>query len=105
MNDFINILNEYLNTQKAFVQNPKRIAEVNAATEMACRLFPKAKIELEDDPLQMGAIILTIEDCFITVREIKKFIELVSKASNFEIINTCEDVKLSILFDNALIKI
>ena len=105
MNDFIDALNEYLSTQKAFIQNPKRIAEVNAATEMAYKLFPKAKISLEDDPLQMGAIILTIEDCFITVREVKKFVELIGKANNFDIISNEEDIKLSILFDNALIKI
>ena len=103
--DFIELLSEYLNSQKIFVQNPKRIAEVNSATEMACKMFPKANINLEDDPLQMGAIILTIEDCFITVREINQFIKLIGKASNFDIINTGEDIKLSILFDNALIKI
>ena len=105
MNNFVNVLNEYLNSQKMFVQNPKRIAEINAATEMACRLFPKADINLVDDPLQMGAIILTIEDCFITVREVKKFIELIGKANNFDILSNGEDIKLSILFDDALIKI
>ena len=105
MNDFIDILTEYLNSQKIFVQNPKRIAEVNAATEMACKLFPKADINLIDDPLQMGAIILTIEDCFVTVREVKKFIDLIGNANNFDILGTEENIKLSILFDNALIKI
>lgn len=105
MNDFIEVLTEYLNSKKIFVPNPKRIEEVNAATEMAFKLFPKANINLMDDPLQMGAIILTIEDCLITVREVNKFVELIGKSNNFDILTNGEDIKLSILFDNALIKI
>ena len=103
--NFIELLDEYLNSQKMFVQNPKRIAEVNAATEVACRIFPKADINLIDDPLQMGAVILTIEDCFMTVREVKKFIRIIDKANNFDIMCNGETVKLSVLFANALIKI
>lgn len=105
MDVFMDILAEHLKTQKMFAPNPKRIAEINAATEMACRLFPKANINLVDDPLQMGAIILTIEDCIINVREINKFVELIGKANNFDILCKDEDIKLSILFDKALIKI
>ena len=106
MNDFIELLADYLNSKKLFIQNPKRIAEVNAATEIACRLFPKAEISIKDDPLHMGAIILEIKDCFIIVRETKKFVRMIEKANNFEIMDDDEgNVKLSILFSNALIKI
>lgn len=103
--NFADILTEYLKTQKIFIQNPQRMSEVNAATEMACRLFPEAEINLVDDPLQMGAIILEIEDCFVTVREIEKFIELIGKANNFDILNGEDNVKLSILFDGVLTRI
>lgn len=108
MNDeeFMDVLNNYLKMQKTFIQNPKRIKDVNTATEIACRLFPKADISIEDDPLHMGAVILTIKDCFLTVRETKKFIRMVEKANNFEVLYDADDnVKLSILFGNALIKI
>lgn len=103
--DFAELLTEYLETQKIFVPNFQRMKEVNTATEMAYKLFPKADISLKDDPLQMGAIILEIKDCVIVVRETEKFTKLISKANNFDILCSGEDIKLSILFDNALIKI
>ena len=105
-NNLAAILAEYLETQKVFVQNPKRIEDVNAATETACRLFPEARIEIEDDPLQMGSLILSIEDFELTVRETDKFVELISKADNFEIFHCGGDeVRLAILFRNALVRI
>lgn len=103
---FTDKLSEYLKRQKIFIQNPKRMAHVNAATEMACKLFPDAEITLEDDPLQMGAVILCVKDFDITVRETKEFAELISNADNFEIYSTDdESVKMSVLFSNALTKI
>ena len=103
--DFVDLLTDYLGTQKLFVPNWTKMAEVNAATETACRLFPNAEINIKDDPLQMGAVILEIRDCFITVREIERFIKLIRKANNFEIMCDADEVRLSILFDKALIKI
>lgn len=104
--NFAAILTEYLETQKVFVQNPQRMEEVNAATEIACRLFPEAIIEIEDDPMQMGAIILSIEDFELTVRETEDFVDLISYADNFEIYHSHSDmVKLAILFRNALVRI
>ena len=103
---FAAIVEEYLETQKVFVQNPQRMQEVNAATEMACRLFPEANIEICDDPLQMGAVILSIEDFGIVVREPEIFSALISKADNFEVYHETEDVvRLSILFRGALVRI
>lgn len=103
---FAEVLGRYLETQKIFIQNPQRMAEVNAATEMAERLFHEAKITIEDDPLQMGALILCIEDFDITVRETEAFCELVSKADNFEVYATDDEkVKLAIMFNNALNRI
>lgn len=97
------ILEEYLTENKVFVQNPERMSKVNAATEMACRLFPEAEINIEDDPLQMGAIILTIKDFDIVVRETEMFVEIINDADNFEIFKDNEGIKISILFSNALI--
>ena len=103
--NFTDALTQYLKTEKIFVQNPVRMAEVNTATEMACKLFPEATINLMDDPLQMGAVILEIEDCFITVREMEKFIQMISGATNFDIFSSDDSIRLSILFDEALIRI
>lgn len=103
---FTEALKQYLEMKKIFIQNPKRMAHVNAATEIACKLFPHAKITLGDDPMQMGAIILYVTDFDIVVRETKEFIELISKADNFEVypIND-ERLCLAILFGNALTRI
>ena len=104
--NFAAILTEYLETQKVFVQNPQRIQEVNASTEIACRLFPEAIIEIKDDPMQMGAVVLSIEDFELTVRETEEFVALISKANNFEIYHCGDDmVRMEVLFRNALIRI
>ena len=105
-NGLANIIAEYLAMQKVFIQNPLRMKEVNDATEMACKLFPEANITLEDDPMQMGAVFLCIEDFDITVRETKEFAEIIRKADNFEIFPTDEEnIRISIMFDNALTRI
>lgn len=103
---FASAVRQYLEIPKVFIQNHQRMAEVNAATEIACKLFPEANITLEDDPLQMGAVILIVEDFDITVRETEAFCELVSKADNFEVYATDDEkVKLAIMFNNALTRI
>lgn len=100
---------KYLEMEKVFIKNPKRFADVEHATEIATRLFPKANISLNDDPLQMGALIVRIEDYSITIRgamETELFQELISKADNFEIYPIEDDnVRMAILFSNALIRI
>ncbi len=99
----VEVLADYLAEQKVFVQNPQRMAEVNTAMEIACRLFPDSTITIEDDPLQMGGVILCIEDFDIAVRETEAFVQLISNANNFEIYTTGkESVKIAILFAGAL---
>lgn len=100
--ELADVLEDYLEEKKVFVQNPQRMAEVNTATEIACRLFPDAEIDIEDDPLQLGAIILTIKDFDIVVRETEMFAQLINKADNFEIYHTEESVKIAILFNGVL---
>ena len=105
-NNFAELLTKYLETQKVFVQNPQRMEEVNAATETACRLFSEAQITIEDDPLQMGAVILRIEDFDIVVRETKSFCNIIDKADNFDIYPIGDEkIRVDILFSNALIRI
>lgn len=101
-----NILGEYLRSQKVFVQNPRRIAELDAATELALKMFPGADITIEGDPLQMGALFLCVKDFDITVRETKEFAELISKANNFEIRPINDDcLRLIIMFGDALVRL
>ncbi len=103
---FARILKRHLETQKVFIPNPQRMRDVNHATEMAQQLFPEAKITIEDDPLQLGALILCIEDFDLAVRETELFDELVGKADNFEIYSVGnENVKIAILFNHALTRI
>lgn len=104
--EFMNALKIYLDSPKTFMQNPKQIAKVNAATEIAHKLFPEAAIHIGDDPLQCGALILYIEDFDITVREMPLFNTLVQHASNFEIYSKEQDqVTLAILFSDVFIRI
>ena len=66
-------LQEYLAKEKVFIYNPARMADINAAEKMAKYLFPEAKLNIRPDPLQMGALILEIEDYDLTVTETTLF--------------------------------
>ena len=102
-------LSEYLEREKVFIKNPARFADVERATEIATQLFSDSTVAVDDDPLQMGALIVRI-DCFdITIRgerEIKLFTELVSKADNFEVYPVGDErVRFAILFNHALTRL
>ena len=102
-------IDEYLKADKAFIQDLNRTREIKTATEIAHQLFPDAKIDIADDPLQMGALILCIEDFDIVIRgatEIDLFKEMVSKADNFEIYSIGNEmVKIAILFNRVMHRI
>ena len=103
---FAKALGKYLKAEKRFVKNPARIAEVAEAEAIARAMFPNATITIADDPLQMGALILSVTDFDITVREIEQFQQLINKANNFEVYPIGEDtVQLNILFSKALIRL
>lgn len=106
---FIGDLTKYLNAQKVFIQNPVRFAEVQHATEIAKELFKDMEVTIEDDPLQMGALILCINGFDITVRgkrEIKLFQQLIDKADNFEIYPIGdENIKFALLYSGVLKRI
>lgn len=101
-------LNDYLEREKIFIKNPTRFSEVQRATEIATQLFSNANVTIEDDPLQMGALVVRIEGFDIIVRgkrEISLFIKLIAKADNFEIYPTTDGkIRFAILFNSALIR-
>lgn len=102
-------LSTHLETEKVFIKNPERFAEVERATEIAAMLFADAEITIDDDPLQMGALIIRIDGYDVTVRgatEITLFIELISKADNFEIYAVGDErVRFALVFTNALMRL
>ena len=107
--DFFKALQKYLETEKVFIQNPKRWEEVQRATEIANELFSDGEVTVEDDPLQMGALIIRINMFDIVVRgerEINLFSELISNASNFEVYSTGnESIRFSLVFQNVLTRL
>lgn len=107
--EFAAQIEQYLSKEKVFVKDIARCAEVEYAMEIAKKLFPEAKVELEHDLLQMGALIISIKDFDITVRgetEINLFMQMVANASNFEIYaEGKEEAVIAILFNNALTKV
>ena len=111
--DFLEMLgglSDYLKEEKTFIQNPSRIADVQRAYELAKELFPEAEeISVIDDPLQTGALTISIRDYEMFVRgsrDIALFNELIKNADNFEFIPYGEgEVKFSLLFTDALIRI
>ena len=107
--DLMVAIEKYLATEKVFIKNPERFADVQRATEIATQLFSEAEIAIDDDPLQMGALIVRIDGFDVTVRgetEIKLFSELISKANNFEIYAVGDErVRFALLFNNALTRL
>ena len=100
-------LEQYLAQDKVFIKNPIRMQEFQRAREIASELFQDSQISIEDDPLQMGALILRIDGLDITIRgkrEIALFCELISNADNFEIYAVEDSVRFAILFNNVLVR-
>ena len=101
-------LGEYLAADKTFVQNPFRLKEMMRAIEILHELFPHDKMEIKDDPLQMGAQILTIDapDIVIrTERERELFAEFASLVDNFEVIPCGDELHFAAVLQNVLIRV
>jgi hypothetical protein len=91
LNGILSDLRAYLEREKVFIKNPFREQEVNRALEIINALFPNSVREIKNDPLQMGAVILTVDGNDIVVRgdeELALFAELTSLVDNFEIYAT-----------------
>lgn len=102
-------LSKYLAADKTFVSNPFRVTEIEKAIAMATELFPDSTVKLQDDPLQMGAMILVVEDYAIGATgatEINLFSEIIKLADNFEFYSIdSENVRFTAVFQNALVRI
>lgn len=107
--DLLLQLNNYLRMEKIFIEDPARMNDVKHAIEIARELFQDSKVYINDDPIQIGALIIRIEGFDITIRgqrEIKLFQELIDKADNFEIYSIGDEhVRFAILFEQALIRL
>lgn len=89
----IDQLSAYLESEKVFIKDPVRIDNVRRAMEILIELYPGVDKEIKDDPLQMGAVILCVEDSEIGARgenELLLFAELCSLVDNFSIYPTSE---------------
>ena len=109
INDILEAFGAHLKREKIFVHNPKRIMEIGRALEIAKELFPDHKPEINDDPLQTGALILSIECTdvdesmvFNDEREIDLFNEMVSAANNFEFYKRNGNIRFAAVFHGAL---
>lgn len=99
-------LKAYLAMDKTFIKNPFRATEFEKAIMLAHELFPDAKIEIHDDPLQTGAGIFSIEDYDFDVTEVALFSTMIEKADNFEIYPTNNgNVRFAAVFNNVLVRI
>ena len=102
-------LEDYLEMEKVFIPNAQRCQEVCTAFNKAKQLFDDADISVTQDPLQMGALILGVNDVQIEItgtEQIIKFMEMISVADNFIVYSVSEDkVRLAITFQNALIRL
>ena len=105
----LDAIGKHLKREKVFVQNPARVKEVARSLEIAKILFPEHKTEIEDDPLQTGALILCIEctdvDDSILVRgtrEIELFNEMTAAMDNFEIYEIDGHIRFAAVFNGAL---
>ncbi len=85
---FLNELQNHLNQPKVFVTDIDRAREFYHAVNLAKQLFTGATIEIREDPLQTGAMIMHAEMPDIVIRgamEIDSFSDMITQADNFEI--------------------
>lgn len=85
---FLTELQTYLKQPKVFVTNINRAREFYTAVDLAKNVFSGVRIEIREDPLQTGAMIIHAEMPDIVMRgamEIKSFSAMIALADNFEI--------------------
>ena len=94
--NFTNKMQKYLEANKHYTINKERFAMLQDMFNTALCLFADMDIVVEDDPLQLGRMILCIKGYDINVcgeADIRLFAELIFNADNFEIY-ACDDDKV-----------
>ncbi len=101
-------IEDHLKREKIFISDPERTREIVHAMEIAKSLFPDLETEIEDDPLQTGALILSIKctdvdpSMIVYGEDIERFNEMVSKANNFEFCVIKGKLQFHAVFSGAL---
>ena len=107
--EILKSLGEYLEMKKDFVANPPRYAEFEDAVRKAREIFPEAKIEVQNDPLEMGAMILHVEDFDLDVckgNQIDRFIEILRGADNCEFYTLPNrNICIAVVYQNVLSRV
>lgn len=103
-------LKRYLEAEKTFVQNPLRTRDMIRALEIMHEIFPQDEIEVKDDPLQLGSVILSVKMPYMVVRgarELDLFSELAEIIDNFEVTSQMneEDVRFSVVMQEVYIRV
>ena len=105
---FLDELRAYLEKEKVFVQNPSRVQNVARVKEIINELFPNSAVEIKNDQLQTGAIVLSFDRNDIVVRgqrELELFAELASLVDNFEIYEKQNKIHFAAVMQGVLIRI
>ncbi len=107
--DLLRQMHHYLEAPKHFAENPTRIKVVQEAYSVAQSLFADAKVELHDDPLQLGALILNVRMFDMNLsgtKQIEMFTRIISTADNFEIYSTEPNgICFAAVYHNAYIRL
>lgn len=108
--EILDKLKQHLKTEKVFVQNPFRAREMLRAIEIMHGLFPEDEVQVKDDPLQTGAIIISVEMPYMVIRgerELALFNELTNLINNFEVTSEMkkESVRFSVVIQEVNVRI
>lgn len=108
-NELMDMMREYLNASKTFIINPDRQREISYAYKLAHELLPDAAIQIVDDPLQMGALIMRMTTTDITIDSDEAYDllnEIIALTDNFEIYPISnEQLCFAAVFENAFIRL
>lgn len=105
-NKILKKLGVHPSENEQFKVDPKRKKEFECALEIAKALFPDAKTAIEDDPLKLGALILSVETHSIDVcgsENMLLFFKMIEKADDFTVYSTDpEDICMALFFQDVL---
>ena len=100
---FVNMIGNKLAKPRTYVLNPERLKEVEQAYKTLCQIVlpvcPDAKFECRMHELFDGSAVIRIHMDELIVEDVKKFIQGVVHADNFEIYTVGENqIKMALMF-------